>query len=67
MLFLLIIDLYFLDSTAIAQSFNPITKNEIPIGMLSKEAKEQIEKHPVIAEVKISMCSIYLKIVLSSA
>ena len=48
--FLLIIDLYFLIPAAIAQIFNPITELVIPIGIPSKEAKAEIEIHPVIAE-----------------
>ena len=41
--FLLIIDLYFLDSTAIAQSFNPITKNEVPKGYQVKKQKHRLK------------------------
>ena len=37
--FYLIIDLYLLIPTVIAQSFNPIAKLVIPIGLPSKEAK----------------------------
>ena len=51
--FFLIIDLYILIPAAIAQIFNPIAELVIPIGMLSKEAKAEIEIHPVIAEAKI--------------
>ena len=56
--FFLIIDLYFLISAAIAQIFNPIAELLIPIGTTSKEAKAEIEIHPVIAEAKIRKCSI---------
>ena len=51
--FFLIIDLYFLIPASIAQILNTIAELVIPIGMLSKEAKEKIEKHPVIREAKI--------------
>ena len=51
--FFLIIDLYVLIPAAIAQIFNPIAELVIPIGMSSKEAKAEIEIHPVIAEAKI--------------
>ena len=51
--FFLIIDLYFLIPTAIAQTFNPIAELVIPIVIPSKEAKAEIEIHPVIAEAKI--------------
>ena len=43
--FFLIIDLYFLIPTVIAQFFNPITELVIPIGMSSKGAKAEIETH----------------------
>ena len=55
--FLLIIDLYFLIPAAIAQIFNPPAKLVIPIRISSKKAKEEIERHSVIAEVKIRKCS----------
>ena len=51
--FFLIIDLYFLIPTAIAQTFNPIAELVIPIVIPSKGAKTEIEIHPVIAEAKI--------------
>ena len=44
--FFLFIDLYF----SIAQIFNPIEEIVIPIGIPSKEAKAEIEIHPVIVE-----------------
>ena len=46
--FFLIIDLYFLIPAAIAQFFNPIAELVIPIGIPIKEAKVEIEIHPVI-------------------
>ena len=56
--FFLIIDLYFLIPAVIAQIFNPITELVIPIGIPTKEAKAEIETHPVIVEAKIRKCSI---------
>ena len=52
--FFLIIDLYFLIAKVIAQIVNPIVELAIPIGLLTKEAKAEIEKHPVILEIAIS-------------
>ena len=56
--FFLIIDLYFLIPTVIAEIFNPIAKLVIPIGIPIKEAKAEIEIHPVNVEAKIRKCSI---------
>ena len=53
-LFFLITDLYFLIPTVITQIFNPIVKLAIPIGIPAKEAKSEMETHPVIVEIKIS-------------
>ena len=44
----LIIDLYFLIPAVIAHIFNPITKLVIPTRILTKEAKEVLEIHPII-------------------
>ena len=52
--FFLIIDLYFLIAKVIAQIVYPIVELAIPIGLLTKEAKSEIEKHPVILEIAIS-------------
>ena len=43
--FYLIIDLYVLIPTAIAQIFNPIAQLVIPIGIPHTEAKAEIETH----------------------
>ena len=52
-------DLYFLIPAAIAQISNSIAELIIPIaGIPSKEAKIEIELHPVIVEAKIRKCSI---------
>ena len=56
--FFLIIDSCFLIPAAIAQIFNPIAELVILIGITIKEAKGEIEMHPVIVEVKIRKCSI---------
>ena len=40
------------------QIFNPFAELIIPIGIPTKEAKANMETHPVIAEIKISDCSI---------
>ena len=57
-IFSLIIDLYFLIPAAIAQSFNPIAKLVVPVGIPSKEAKAEIEIHPAIVQAKIRKFSI---------
>ena len=56
--FFLIIDLYFLIPTVIAQIFNPIEELVIPIGIPTKEAKAEIETHPVIVQAKTRKCSV---------
>ena len=53
LLFFLIIDLYFLIPAVIAQIFNQIAKLVIPIGITTKEAKSEMETHPVIVEITI--------------
>ena len=59
LLFLFFItDLYFLIPAVITQIFNPITELVIPMGIPTKEAKGEIETHPVTVEIKISKCSI---------
>ena len=56
--FFLIIDLYLLIPAVIAQVFNPIAELIIPIGIPTKEAKAELEPHPVIVEAKIIKRSI---------
>ena len=46
--FFLIIDLYFLILVVIAKNFNTIAELVIPIVIPTKEAKSEIETHPVI-------------------
>ena len=56
--FFLIIDLHYLISAVAAQVFNFIEELVIPIGISNKEAKSEIEIHPVNVEAKIRKCSI---------
>ena len=57
LLFFLITDLYFLIPMVITQILNPIVELVIPIGIPTKEAKVEMEIHPVIVET-VSECSI---------
>ena len=52
--FFLIIDLYFLIPAVITQILNPVAELVMPIGILTKEAKAEIETLPVIVEITIS-------------
>ena len=56
--FFLIIDLYFLIPAVVPQIFNPIAQLVVSIGIPNKDAKAEMETHPVTAEIKISKCSI---------
>ena len=56
--FFLIIDLYFLTTAVVEQVFNPITELVVPIGILLKELKAEIEIYSVIMKAKIKKCSI---------
>ena len=56
--FFLIIDFSFLIPAVIEQTFNPTAELVIPIQILIKEPKSEIEIYPVIAEAKIRKCSI---------
>ena len=56
--FSLIIDLYFLVPAIVAQIFNLIAELVIPIGISTKEAKAEMETHPVTVETKIRKYSI---------
>ena len=56
--FFLIIELYFLIPTVIAQILNPTAELIIPIGIATKEPKAEMETHLVTVEIKISKCSI---------
>ena len=52
--FFFIIDSYFLIPAVITQLFNPIVELAIAIaiGMPTKEAKAEMERHPVIIELQ---------------
>ena len=53
--FFLIIDLYFLiPQNNFLEFFDPIAELLITIGILTKEAKVELETHPVILEITIS-------------
>ena len=56
-LLLLITDSYFLIPGVIAQIYNPTGEPATLIEILSKQAKQETEKIPVIAKTKISDCS----------
>ena len=56
--FFLVIDLYVLIPPVITQIFNPIAKLVIPIKIPTKEAKAELETHPVTVEINIKKCSI---------
>ena len=48
----LITDLSALIAAVIAQIFNPIAELVIPVGLPTKEAKADMETHPVIVNLK---------------
>ena len=50
--FFLIIDLYHLILATIAQIFNPIVELIIPVEILTKDAKAEMEIHPLTAKTK---------------
>ena len=52
----LIIDLYFLIPTVVTQILNPIVEHAISIEIQTKEAKAEMQTHPVIVEAKIRTC-----------
>ena len=54
----LIIDLYFLIPAVITQIFNLNVELVISIGIPTKEAKAEMETHPVVVEITISKWSI---------
>ena len=53
-LFFLIIELYFLISAVITQTFNPIVELAVPTGILVTEAKAEMETDTVILKIAIS-------------
>ena len=52
--FLLFIQLYFLIPAVFTLGFNPIAEIVIPIGIPTKEAYEEMETHPVFADITTS-------------
>ena len=52
--FFFIFDLNFLIPAVITQIFNPIVELAIPIRITTKEAKAEMETHPVMVEITIS-------------
>ena len=52
--FFLIFDLHFLTAVVITQIFNPFVELAVLIGIPTKEAKAEMETHPVIVEDTIS-------------
>ena len=50
----LIIDLCLLIPTNVTQMFNPIAELAIPVGVPTKEAKAEMETHPVIEGMETS-------------
>ena len=58
MLLFLFLNYWLLIAAVIAEIFNLITELVIPIGIPSKEAKTEVETHPVILKAEIRMCSI---------
>ena len=58
MLFFFFFELHVLIPAVITQIFTSIAEIVIPIEIPIKEAKSEIETHPVIIEIIISECSI---------
>ena len=56
--FFLIIDLHFLIPAVIAETFIVVAELAIPTGISTKEAKAEIETHPITVEVRISKYSV---------
>ena len=50
----LIVELYFLIAAVNKQIFNPLAELVIPTGISTKEEKEEMERHQVTGEIKIS-------------
>ena len=54
----LFLDLYLLIPAVTTQIFNPIAEIAIPVGVPIKEAKSEMETHPVIVEITVNECLI---------
>ena len=52
-----IFDFCFLILAVITQTFNPVAKLVIPLGMPNKEAKSEMETPPLTIDIKLSKCS----------
>ena len=57
-LFFLLIDLCFLITAVISKKFIPTAELAVAAGVSTKEAKPEIETHPVTVEAKISKWSV---------
>ena len=57
-LIFLIVDLCLLIPAVVTQIFNPIVELAIPLGIQAKEAKAEMETHPVIVEITVTEWSI---------
>ena len=60
--FFLIIELQFLIPSVITNIFIVFAELEIPTGIPTKEARAEIETHPVAVEARITKCPAYFKI-----
>ena len=54
----LFLDLYLLIPAVTTQIFNPIAEIAIPVEVPIKEAKSEMEMHPVIVEITVNECLI---------
>ena len=54
--------MYFLNHTVIIQVFIVAAELAIPTGISTKEAKAEMETHPVTVEAKISKCSVWFEV-----
>ena len=52
--FFFITDVYFFNSCSYCTQFHPTAELTMPVGIPTKEAKAEIETHPVTAKMKIS-------------
>ena len=50
--------LIFLNCCSYCKIFDPTAELVIPIGIPTKEAKAEMETHPVVVEPKLTKCSI---------
>ena len=57
--FFLITDLYFLIPAVIIQIFNPIAELVIPIRILTRETKADMETHPITEEINPNLSGLF--------